>query len=298
MASREARSRRLSGGHYATLFTPSRSLYLTLLLLMPGSRSHWHFDHTGDPSTFPPNTALVVGPGFTQGFTPGYPDNPQSPINTSDYAGRELREITFAPDKVIGSFSAHDYFGDGSFYLLDTPGHAIGHLCGLARTTSPLSPEGESFIFMGGDLAHHGGEFRPSPHLPLPSSIVPNPFSLAPKFAHTLRAAASSCPGHLFSELNASRGRKEPGQTFFDVARAAGGSAVAHDADEAERTIHKVQVWDVRDDIFVVFAHDETLSTILDLFPRDATHWKEKGWAKQGKWAFLKDFAEAVAGSE
>lgn len=38
-------------------------------------------------------------------------------------------------------------FGDGSFYLLEAPGHATGHMCGLARTTAdpPL------FVFMGAD---------------------------------------------------------------------------------------------------------------------------------------------------
>ena len=26
--------------------------------------SHWHFDHTGNPATFPSSTDLIVGPGF------------------------------------------------------------------------------------------------------------------------------------------------------------------------------------------------------------------------------------------
>src|ERR1700712_3063596 len=37
--------------------------------------SHWHWDHTGDPSTFEKSTALIVGPGFKDAFTPGYPKN-------------------------------------------------------------------------------------------------------------------------------------------------------------------------------------------------------------------------------
>jgi hypothetical protein len=37
-------------------------------------------------------------------------------------SGRNLREISFSDDFKIGSFRAHDFFGDGSFYLLDTPG--------------------------------------------------------------------------------------------------------------------------------------------------------------------------------
>lgn len=48
--------------------------------------SHGHWDHIGDPSTFPPTTNLVVGPGFTAALLPGAPANPDSPILESDYA--------------------------------------------------------------------------------------------------------------------------------------------------------------------------------------------------------------------
>ena len=85
--------------------------------------SHFHFDHTGDPSTFPASTDLIVGPGFKQAFVPGYPANPEAPILEQNYEGRNLREITFEEGNLkIGKFRAMDYFGDGSFYLLDTPG--------------------------------------------------------------------------------------------------------------------------------------------------------------------------------
>lgn len=53
--------------------------------------SHWHFDHTGDPSTFDPHTALIVGPGFKEAFVPGYPANQDAVILESDYAGRERK---------------------------------------------------------------------------------------------------------------------------------------------------------------------------------------------------------------
>jgi glyoxylase-like metal-dependent hydrolase (beta-lactamase superfamily II) len=116
--------------------------------------SHWHWDHTGDPSTFPSSTALIVGPGFKEAFVPGFPANPDGVIHESDYAGRELREVSFAEGNVvmIGNFKALDYFGDGSFYILDAPGHAIGHLCALARVRGDDGQEG--FVFMGGDACH------------------------------------------------------------------------------------------------------------------------------------------------
>lgn len=91
--------------------------------------SHYHWDHSGDPSTFPPSTALVVGPGFKDAFVPAYPTKPGCAIHESDYAGRELREIEFDGDLTIGGFKAFDYFGDGSFYLLDSPGVSCYSCC-------------------------------------------------------------------------------------------------------------------------------------------------------------------------
>lgn len=41
------------------------------------------------------------------------------------YSGRELREINFNTGIYIGGFPAMDFFGDGSFYLLDAPGVSI-----------------------------------------------------------------------------------------------------------------------------------------------------------------------------
>jgi len=48
--------------------------------------SHWHFDHVGNPSQFPPSTDLIVGPGFKNAFYPGYPAIPDSPVREIDFA--------------------------------------------------------------------------------------------------------------------------------------------------------------------------------------------------------------------
>ncbi|KUJ20708.1 uncharacterized protein LY89DRAFT_682407 [Mollisia scopiformis] len=240
--------------------------------------SHWHWDHVGDPSTFEKDTALIVGPGFKKSFTPGYPQNQNSPILESDYEGRELREIAFDQNLKIGRFNAFDYFGDGSFYILDSPGHAIGHICGLARMSS--SPN--SFIFMGGDACHHGGEFRPTQYLPIPSSISPNPFDIK---------SSKPCPGSLFDDLYRDGDRTKP---FYAIARLPDGKGVAHDVDEAEETISKVMEADAHDEIFVAMAHDESLLPVVDFFPKYANDFKSKGWVQDTRWLFLKDFAKAV----
>lgn len=240
--------------------------------------SHWHWDHTGDPSSFEKNTALIVGPGFTKNFTPGYPADENGRVLESDYKGRELREIAFDQGLKIGGFDAFDYFGDGSFYLLDSPGHAIGHICGLARVTS--SPN--SFILMGGDICHHVGQFRPSIKHPLPSMVSPNPFN---------RQSLTACPGEVFEHLLPGKDSTKP---FFTVARPANGMKVVHDADAADDSISKLQDMDRLSEVLVVIAHDASLLSVVDFFPKYADNFFEKGWAKDSKWLFLKDFVDAV----
>lgn len=92
-------------------------------------------------TTFPLSTELVVGEGTTANILPPYPSNEKSLIHedhlksvfflsfllstmVSSYPrGRKLTEISFSKSKLsIGGFRAHDYFGDGSLYLLDAPG--------------------------------------------------------------------------------------------------------------------------------------------------------------------------------
>ncbi|KIX95832.1 uncharacterized protein Z520_08540 [Fonsecaea multimorphosa CBS 102226] len=236
--------------------------------------SHWHWDHLGDPSTFPPSTEVVVGPGFKEAFMPGHPGKPDSPVRESDFKGRTLREVTFTEPNTlqIGSFRAHDFFGDGSFYLLDTPGHAIGHVCGLARTTS--HPE-ETFIFMGGDLCHHGGEIRPSSYMPLPQQIHLHSHPMT-------RAMHSPCPGALFEAIQTKRGRS-PTKPFFDP-------AMGLDIPQAIETIEKAQKADGDENVLFIYAHDATARGVADLFPQTANDWKKRGWREKMFWAFLADF--------
>ncbi|KAI5309971.1 hypothetical protein KEM55_002018 [Ascosphaera atra] len=254
--------------------------------------SHPHFDHTGDPSTFPPETKLVVGPGFKKAMLPGYPANPDAAVLESDYEGRELVEISFSGDDVIkiGRFPAIDYFGDGSFYLLDAPGHAHGHLCGLVRTTATPDGSSNTFMLLGADAIHHNGELRPSEYRPLPEKITPHP--LAPVGidtpAYRKHASIPFCPGHAIEHLQRHRIRLPPNTTpFFDA-------AITIDAEQAQETIVKMQELDARDDIFIMFAHDESSIGIIDTFPKTANNWKEKGWAEKTRWRFLKDLGGAV----
>lgn len=123
-------------------------------------------------SPFPPSTSITVGAGFTKaGFLPGYPENSTSPVLASDFESRELIKVNFENGLEIGGFKAHDYFGDGSLHLLDSPGHCAGHISALARTTPASAEGGTSFVFLGGDICHFAGDFRPSSQKLLPDPV-------------------------------------------------------------------------------------------------------------------------------
>ncbi|KAG9120286.1 hypothetical protein FRC07_004284 [Ceratobasidium sp. 392] len=219
--------------------------------------SHYYWDHTGDPSVFPSTTSLTVGPGTIKSKLPGYPANSDAPILESTYKGRELVEVSFEDNPMhIGRFRAIDYFGDGSFYLLDSPGHAIGHICGLACTTP------DTFVLMGGDIFHHGGELRPNRYVPLPEYISPNPFNPA----------------------------TEP---FFQVADL-GGNQASDYPPEAQQSLRKLEEFDGYPNIFTIVAHNHTLLDVLDFYPKSLNDWHAKGYKELGKWQFVRDFREAV----
>ncbi|KAL1853521.1 hypothetical protein Daus18300_011802 [Diaporthe australafricana] len=232
--------------------------------------SHSHFDHIGDMRTFPPRTELVVGPGFSERWSPGFPTKPDAPVREEDLAGRGVREISFGDGELkVGPFPAHDFFGDGSFYLLDAPGHCLAHIAGLARTsTNP-----DTFIMMGGDLAHHGGELRPSPYTPIPDSLPQG--GILPQ------------SGTRFREMNVRRGRRAD-QPFIEP-------ALFDDEHLSTQTIQRAQVADAQDNVWFVFAHDTSLFGSVDLFPQTANAWKEKGWKERVEWKFLGDLASGCA---
>ena len=59
--------------------------------------SHHHWDHIGDLSQFPPETDLIVGPGFKSEYMPGYPTNQDAWITEKDYeyGYHKLYEVQF-----------------------------------------------------------------------------------------------------------------------------------------------------------------------------------------------------------
>lgn len=82
------------------------------------------------------------------------------------------------------------------------------------------------------------------------------------------------------------RGRK-PDETFFDP-------VLAVDIPRAIQSIRETQEADAQDNVFFVFAHDMRILDVVDLFPKSANEWKNKGWKEKALWSFLEDFTSAA----
>ncbi|KAI5827040.1 hypothetical protein K523DRAFT_418772 [Schizophyllum commune Tattone D] len=234
--------------------------------------SHIHFDHIGDMSKFPPSTQLLVGPETNLKV---FPEDSHSALRAEEFAGRSVRELDYSDGLKIGNFDAIDFFGDGSFYVLDCPGHIKGHTCALARVTPT------TFVFLGGDICHHPGEFRPSDMLhqtfPCPGNI--------------LDAAWRSISSEYFSPVKASKvvpttGTFEPfdlikrDHPMLDVVD----GDVHEDVEGTRKAIRNLLPFDASPDVLVVIAHDQTLVGEIPLFPKTLNNWKADGLKERVAW--------------
>ena len=193
-----------------------------------------------------------------------------------------MHEISFeegAPGVLqIGQFPAFDYFQDGSLYLIDSPGHCIGHLCALVRTTT--NPD--TFVFLGADAAHHCGEIRPSTFVPMPESILPNPTTT------TQQRENPFCPGSWFEDLQVSRDRDPKGPLFQP--------AFGHNMEQVLVTIAKMQEYDGDNNILVILAHDGSFRSPdapVAYFPETINDWKARGLKWELRWKWIGDVWQA-----
>lgn len=128
--------------------------------------SHLHWDHIGDPAMFP-DAEIVLG-AHAQAMLADrvYPANPNGSIMEFPKASKKTfvdftdRHSHLAHVSPLGTFdNAVDFFGDGSLYLVDTPGHCPGHMSCLARVAPDV------FVFLAGDLCHHREAYDPGRRL-------------------------------------------------------------------------------------------------------------------------------------
>ncbi|TFK28050.1 Metallo-hydrolase/oxidoreductase [Coprinopsis marcescibilis] len=112
--------------------------------------SHLHWDHIGNTSLFEKSTFILAEESKSL-ISPGYPDNPRSAYAANVPLPDQTNYLDAKAWTPIGPFPrGHDFYNDGSVYLIDSPGHLRGHINILVRTSSD-----GSWLFLAGDSVHH-----------------------------------------------------------------------------------------------------------------------------------------------
>ncbi|KAI1493471.1 hypothetical protein F5X96DRAFT_621353 [Biscogniauxia mediterranea] len=167
-----------AGAEGEKLLDPSKDIHIVIL-------SHVHWDHVGTSSDFS-NATFAVGSGtlnvLKNGAGPLYPaemfnddelpasrtvEFPPVPIRderTGYESGTGAPKHTPASADTLARLPVHfekwswqplagfphalDFFGDGSLYVIDSPGHIYGHVNLFARIAD------NKYVYLGGDCCH------------------------------------------------------------------------------------------------------------------------------------------------
>ncbi|KAJ3068037.1 hypothetical protein HDU98_008794 [Podochytrium sp. JEL0797] len=217
--------------------------------------SHNHFDHCGNPFLFPESTKMIIG-----GFADAESEQKLSVERREEEEGDgegvvkrfEWRKVLSEGGiewEAVGAFErGWDYFGDGSFWLIDAPGHCVGHIAALARTTA-CPP---SYVLCAGDAAHAKCLYCPCP----PAGSF-DTRSLCGQFTDSMKTRDFL-----------------PNEPLFSI---------HDDLDEAYRTIARISRMDAEPNVLVVPSHEVELVGVLDLFPGSANGWMGKGWKGEAR---------------
>ncbi|KAH7242855.1 beta-lactamase-like protein [Fusarium solani] len=120
--------------------------------------SHAHWDHCRPISDEFPNAKALFGPGTKEFCSPGNLENGEPDVDI-EWDGRWFgspKHVTetwseFDGDWVpFGVFDrAIDFFGDGSLWVIDAPGHMPGNLCAAVRLEGS-----QEWVLLGSDCCH------------------------------------------------------------------------------------------------------------------------------------------------
>lgn len=159
-------------------------------------------------------------------------------------------------------------------------------MCGLARTT----PEPDStFVFLGGDICHSAGCFRPSPNYPLPNTIQTDILDQDNFFP-------VPCPASIFTDHHPQASSVEhsssvnPSTTPFYKISTMPSSAYIH-PHVAQQSVNRLMEFDAHPSVLVCFAHDQSLVRYLPTMNTkpnmDLNAWKSRGWKDRCHWDWL-----------
>jgi len=222
-------------------------------------------------SKFDNSTELIIG---SETDTMTYPTFPNASLLASDLAGRKVTKIDFTTANLTfsGGLKAIDYFGDGSFYLVNTPGHLPGHLTALARVTPT------SFISLGGDTFHHAGEARPRPEF---QKNFPCP-------AHLLEETKTSISTDFFWSPKSRDGAFDiPSRSQQLFATSDLPDSFYADPVTSAVSNEKLATFDADPDILVLVAHDLSLREFIPYYPAYLNDWKETNFKERTVWNFV-----------
>ncbi|KAM5370225.1 hypothetical protein ACJZ2D_008628 [Fusarium nematophilum] len=120
--------------------------------------SHAHWDHCRPISAEFPNATAFFGPGTKDFCSPGNMVDGQ-PDPAIEWDGRYFDVSGHATERweelsgqwiPFGPFEkALDFFNDGSFWIIDAPGHMPGNLCAAARLDGT-----SEWVLLGSDCCH------------------------------------------------------------------------------------------------------------------------------------------------
>lgn len=114
--------------------------------------SHAHWDHCRPIRNLLPQAKGFFGPGTREFCTPGHLADSEAQWDGHFFdpeKSTENWEELSGPWQKFGPFDrAMDFFGDGSFWIMQAPGHMPGNLCAAAKL------EDGEWVILGSDCCH------------------------------------------------------------------------------------------------------------------------------------------------